>query len=78
MQKCNNNHHFIPAQKLNKVARERLVDLKIYEDEIFSLRLTGTHRIYGIRYGTVLFILWYDTDHGDNDTCVCRSHLKHT
>lgn len=76
--KSSDKHHAIPVPKLNKVARDRLDELKIYEEEIFSLRLTGNHRIYGIRYGTVLSIIWYDTDHGDNDTCVCRSHLKHT
>lgn len=76
--RSNNNHHSISVSGLNKIARDRLNELKIYDDEIFSLRLTGNHRIYGIRYNSVLSILWYDTNHGDNDTCVCRSILKHT
>lgn len=72
-------HHSIPIEKLNKIARDRLV--KIDQDdieEIFSLRLQGKHRIYGIRDGSALKIIWYDIDHGDNDYCVCRSYLKNT
>ena len=43
-----------------------------------SLRVTATHRVYGIMQDSVFNILWIDLDHGDNETCVCRSHKKHT
>lgn len=72
------NSHFVNKDTLNKCARDRLDELKITEDRIFSLRLGGKLRIYGLRPKFTLFILWYDNDHGDNNTCVCRSTLKHT
>lgn len=63
---------------LNKVAQKRLEERFIELDSIYSLRVTGTHRIYGYIGNSTFNILWFDTDHGDNPTCVCRSHLKHT
>lgn len=43
-----------------------------------KVRITGKHRLYGFMRGAVFNVLWYDLDHGDNDTCVCRSRKKHT
>ncbi len=71
-------NHTIQVDKLNKCAQERLKQLNIICDEVISLHLTGCIRIYGIWQMATCSILWYDTDHGDNDTCVCRSALKHT
>ena len=73
------HHHYIEVSKLNKVAEDRLSEIKQDDvDQIFSLRLNGTHRLYGIRAGAALKVLWYDVGHGDNGDCVCRSVLKHT
>lgn len=71
-------NHAIKVEKLNPCAQKRLQALHIYEDEIYSLRLCGTHRLYGIVYDSIYCVLWFDKNHGDNSTCVCRSHLKHT
>ena len=71
-------NHFIDVETLNKCAQDRLEELKIIEDQIFSLRLNGSLRIYGLRPKSALIILWYDNNHGNNNTCVCRSNLKHT
>ncbi len=71
-------HHSIELASLNKCARDRLCELNIEPEAIYSLRLTGTIRLYGYMVGAVYYILWYDNDHGDNDTCVCRSHLRYT
>lgn len=71
-------NHSEPINTLNKVAQDRLIERHIEIDAIHSLRVTGTHRIYGYITNSVFNILWYDTDHGDNPDCVCRSHLKHT
>ena len=78
LSKSNNKHHLINPNTLNKIAQNRLVTLHVEAEAIMSLRMTGTHRLYGYMEGAVFHILWYDTEHGDNDTCVCRSHLKHT
>lgn len=71
-------NHLIDAASLNLVAQKRLAELHIEEEAIYSLRLQGTHRLYGYMDGSTFVILWFDPNHGDNDTCVCRSHKKHT
>lgn len=71
-------NHSESVNTLNKVAQQRLAERFIELDSIYSLRVTGTHRIYGYITKSVFNILWYDTDHGDNSTCVCRSEKKHT
>lgn len=70
-------HHSIKVESLNKVAIDRLSEIEQDDvDEIFSLRLQGQHRIYGIRSGAALKAIWLDLNHGDNNTCVCRSRKK--
>ena len=71
-------NHSLYLDKLNKTAQDRLAARYIEAESLISLRLTGKHRLYGYMTGRVFNILWYDDDHGDNNTCVCRSRLKHT
>lgn len=71
-------NHSINVEDLNKIAQERLTEKYIEAESIISLRITGNHRLYGYMTGRVFNILWYDDNHGDNYTCVCRSFLKHT
>lgn len=71
-------NHSIEPNGLNKVARDRLDELNIEAESLISLRLNGTHRLYGFLVGSVFSILWFDQDYGDNKDCVCRSYLKHT
>ena len=74
----NNKHHMINLDALSKTARNRLDELHIEAEAVMSLRVTGSHRLYGFLEGAVFHLLWFDAHHGDNDTCVCRSHKKHT
>lgn len=72
-------HHSIEVQMLNPIAQKQLAQIEQDDtDQIFSLRLQGRHRIYGIKDGSIMRVIWYDTDHGDNENCVCRSKKKHT
>lgn len=71
-------NHSIEVEYLNKVAIDRLTALYVEAEALISLRLTGTHRIYGYIKDSVFHILWVDLGHGDNTTCVCRSNKKHT
>lgn len=67
-------HHSIEVAKLCRDAQRRLEDLKLDDqDEVFSLRLTGQHRIFGIREGAALKILWNDPNHE-----ICPSQKRHT
>ena len=66
--------HPVTIDKLEKPARDRLATLKLDDtDEIWSIRFTGRCRLWGIRDGTLIKILWLDPNHE-----VCRSHKKHT
>lgn len=59
------NHHSLTTGAFCKDAKDRLVELKLDEyDELFSLRLTNRLRLYGIRDGRVLRIVWHDPHHG--------------
>lgn len=71
-------NHSLGQHDLNKIAQDRLVSRYIEAESLISLRITGTHRLYGYMDGRVFNILWYDDEHGDNSKCVCRSYLKHT
>lgn len=71
-------NHSIDPNDLNKSAQRRLADKMIEPEAIISLSMTGTHRLYGYMNQAVFNVLWYDTEHGDNDRCVCRSYKKHT
>lgn len=57
------NHHFEPVAILSKEAQKRILELKLDIDEVFSLRLSATERLYGIVDDGVFYILWYDPIH---------------
>jgi hypothetical protein len=66
--------HFIDVSGLAKAARDRL--MKIHQDDVdqvYSLRVGARERIFGIRDGGVLRVLWWDPQHQ-----VCPSPKKHT
>lgn len=71
-------NHSINIKDLNPYAIRRLEEKYIEADSIISLRMSGTHRIYGYIVKNIFCILWYDNNHGDNLQCVCRSFKKHT
>ena len=58
------NHH-VKTYELIKEAQKRLTTLKLDDyDEICSLRLDGTHRLYGILDEDGVFsIIWNDFEH---------------
>lgn len=67
-------HHFVSTESLINEARKRLEEIGLPDlDEIFSLRLEGEVRIYGIRKQNYLEIIWFDLDHK-----ICPSNKKHT
>lgn len=66
--------HNVSVEKLSKAARDRLTEINQDDlDELFSLRLSGKERIWGIRDRAVLRLLWWDPEHE-----VCPSIKKHT
>ena len=58
------NSHFEKVAELIPEAQARWKYLKLEEyDTVFSLRLTNTHRLYGILLNGVFQIVWYDQKH---------------
>ena len=67
-------NHRVETWKLCKDARDRLAELKLEDvEELVSLRLSGTERIWGVLEHNILSILWWDPFHD-----VCPSLKKHT
>jgi hypothetical protein len=70
----NNGSHFVNTESLCSDAQKRLIQIQKEDlDQLFSLRLTGRKRIWGIKERNILWLLWWDPDHE-----VCPSHKKHT
>lgn len=59
------NHHQCPLDGFSSAAQRRLRDLGLDDiDGLFSLRLTQTLRLYGVKDGRVIRFIWYDPHHG--------------
>lgn len=66
-----NNSHFVEVRNLTARAKARLAEIGQDDvSELFSLRLSATVRIYGIRDRRALKLLWYDPHHGANAQAV--------
>lgn len=66
--------HPVPVAELCKEAQKRLQAIQQDDVEnLFSLRLSGKQRIWGIRAGGIFKVLWWDPCHQ-----VCPSKKKHT
>jgi hypothetical protein len=67
-------NHTVGISEIRKDAQLHLSSLNLYDlDEVVSLHLTGTERVWGYREGAVLHVLWWDPDHQ-----ICPSLPKHT
>lgn len=71
-------NHAIDVRTLTTAAQKRLGERNIEIEALHSLRLGGKIRLYGLMFGSTFHILWYDENHGEDDTCVCQSRKKHT
>jgi hypothetical protein len=59
-----NHHHFMPVARICNGAQERLNALHLEDtDALFSLRLSGPERVWGILDNGVLLVLWWDPFH---------------
>jgi hypothetical protein len=58
------NHHSLGIEELSINAKNRIVELGLEQyDKIFSLRMAATLRLYGIREGRVMRLIWRDPHH---------------
>ncbi|MDP8223216.1 MAG: hypothetical protein P9L99_07655 [Candidatus Lernaella stagnicola] len=62
--KGHKKNHDMPVDKLVTLAQKRLQEInKEEEDSLFSLRVSGKQRLWGIRKSSTLYLLWWDPDH---------------
>lgn len=62
--KGKSKNHWVDVKDIIKPAQVRLSELNMDDHEqIYSLRLTGTQRIWGIRQQNYFRLLWFDFDH---------------
>lgn len=70
----NTGSHYVEKEALCPEAQRRLIEIQKDDlDQLFSLRVTGRKRIWGIKEGKIFWLLWWDPNHE-----VCPSHKKHT
>lgn len=70
----NGDSHNIEVNQIVKDAQRRLEEIRQADvDELFSLRLSGKERIWGIVDRNIFKILWWDPKHE-----ICPSAKKHT
>jgi hypothetical protein len=68
------NNHPVATASLCKTAGDRLEEIHLDElEELFSLRLSGKERVWGVLEHNVLMLLWWDPNHQ-----VCPSFKKNT
>lgn len=57
-------NHIVSINTLSKLARQRLTEMNLDDlDELTSLRLSGTERIWGKFNKGVMELLWWDPKH---------------
>lgn len=60
-----------PSWRFNR--RDKEFPIKLYEDEVFSLRINGKHRLIGILEDGVFYVIWNDKEHD-----ICASSKRNT
>lgn len=74
IQKDPKSFHSVRIADLETKARHELNRLKLDDQEsLFSIRISGRERVWAIKNGPILRVLWWDPEHQ-----VCPSQLKHT
>ena len=59
------NSHRIEIAQLSKEVQKRADEIHLYENELFSLRLQGSVRLWGViePLDGCFFVIWYDPEH---------------
>ncbi len=69
-----NGSHQISVDQIVTDARKRLQILQLDEwEELYSIRIAGKPRLWGIKESSIFWILWWDPNHE-----ICPSNKKYT
>ena len=59
-----NDSHFISVKSIGKDAQNRLAEIEQDDaEQLYSLRITGKERVWGIRDRHIFKLLWWDPEH---------------
>lgn len=60
-----NKSHYVPVNKLSSNAINRINDIRLEEDSLFSLRIQSDVRLWGIiePKNGCFYIIWFDPEH---------------
>ncbi len=61
--KTGTNNHFENISDMIKEAQNRAEEIHLDVDQLFSLRLTGERRLYGILEDGIFSVIWLDNEH---------------
>jgi hypothetical protein len=68
------HNHSVTIDQLSPAAQRRLREINQDDAaELYTMRLTGERRVWGILHGSCMYLLWWDPRHE-----VCPSPKKHT
>lgn len=67
-----NNSHEIERDKFKPEVEKRLKDRSVLADTLFSLRLDAGTRLYGVREGRCLRVVFFDPFHKDKEKCAYK------
>lgn len=68
-----NGCHTVQCNKFITEAKKRMAELKLTYEEMFSIRIDGKKRLYGVIEDGVFLMIWYDREHE-----IYPSKKKHT
>lgn len=63
--------HYIPVARIIIKAQNRLREIGVDNDELFSLRVNGKPRLWGLLEGASFNIIWWDPNHE-----ICPTNLQ--
>jgi hypothetical protein len=57
------NSHFVLTGQLSREAQNRLTEIGVSDDQLFSLRLAAKERLWGRLEDGVFYLIWHDPKH---------------
>jgi hypothetical protein len=64
-QRNHTSNGFMQIKELHvhKMLEKHFASLKIDDDVVYKIEIKGRHRVWGIRHGSVFYLIWNDEEH---------------
>lgn len=57
------NHHSMPVKNLSQPAKNRITEIALNQDDLFSFKISGQKRLWGTTVENEFHVLWWDPEH---------------